>query len=178
LKREYNLTPKQVQTLLQARDNATGIINGVQGRLNALDGNTANVTITTTHREVFVREGLGQHVNGGTILKASGGYISGPGGPRDDLIPARLSNGEYVIQAAAVQRYGRDLFERLNSLAFASGGYVGAQLPSSSVSNSTVYGPTYSSAVRIERVVSNDPMAVVRTIERRARDAQNLARLP
>lgn len=35
---------------------------------------------------------------------ATGGYVSGPGGPRDDLIPAMLSNGEFVINAAATKR--------------------------------------------------------------------------
>src|ERR1051326_621535 len=28
---------------------------------------------------------------------ADGGLVSGPGGPRDDKIPARLSNGEFVV---------------------------------------------------------------------------------
>lgn len=36
---------------------------------------------------------------------ASGGLVSGPGGPTDDMIPAMLSNGEAVINAAAVKRY-------------------------------------------------------------------------
>lgn len=37
---------------------------------------------------------------------ASGGYISGSGGPRSDLIPAMLSNGEFVVNAAATKRFG------------------------------------------------------------------------
>jgi TP901 family phage tail tape measure protein len=36
---------------------------------------------------------------------AGGGYISGPGGPRDDKIPALLSNGEYVMPADKTSRY-------------------------------------------------------------------------
>lgn len=55
--------------------------------------------------------------------RASGGYISGPGGPRSDLIPAMLSNGEYVVNARATSRY-RSLLERINSEGnrFADGG--------------------------------------------------------
>lgn len=58
------------------------------------------------------------------LLKAAGGPISGPGGPRDDLIPTMLSNGEYVIQAAAVSRYGVGFFDRVNAQRFADGGLV------------------------------------------------------
>lgn len=46
--------------------------------------------------------------NGGlvdAIRMAAGGMVSGPGGGRDDLIPAVLSAGEYVMNAAATRRY-------------------------------------------------------------------------
>ena len=57
-----------------------------------------------------------------------GGYITGPGGPRSDLIPAMLSNGEYVVNAKSTSRY-RALLERINAEGngkrFANGGIVG-----------------------------------------------------
>ena len=37
---------------------------------------------------------------------ATGGYIRGPGLGVSDSIPALLSNGEYVIRAAAVRKLG------------------------------------------------------------------------
>lgn len=52
-----------------------------------------------------------------------GGFISGPGGPRDDKIPARLSNGEFVVNAAATARH-RDALEAINAQKFANGGLV------------------------------------------------------
>ena len=58
---------------------------------------------------------------------ATGGYVSGPGGPTSDSIAARISNGEYVVRAAAVSKYGVGFFDRLNQMQsprFASGGYV------------------------------------------------------
>jgi TP901 family phage tail tape measure protein len=62
------------------------------------------------------------------LLRASGGPVSGPGGPKDDSIPARLSNGEYVIQASAVKKFGTDTFDQLNNgepiSYFAEGGFV------------------------------------------------------
>ena len=42
---------------------------------------------------------------GGTPALADGGIMRGPGGPRDDAILARLSNGEAVIPAKSVARY-------------------------------------------------------------------------
>ncbi|TIL94521.1 MAG: phage tail tape measure protein [Mesorhizobium sp.] len=45
---------------------------------------------------------------------AGGGFVRGPGGPRTDSILARLSNGEFVIQARAVQRLGVDFLNLLN----------------------------------------------------------------
>ena len=54
---------------------------------------------------------------------AEGGYISGPGGPTDDVIPAMLSNGEYVVNAKATDRW-RGLLEQINAGRFARGGFV------------------------------------------------------
>ena len=39
--------------------------------------------------------------------KADGGYISGPGTETSDSIPARLSDGEFVIKASAVRGLGK-----------------------------------------------------------------------
>lgn len=60
---------------------------------------------------------------GGVGLYASGGYVRGPGGPRDDRINARLSNGEFVVNAEAT-RHNRSLLEAINSgiPGFANGG--------------------------------------------------------
>jgi hypothetical protein len=42
-----------------------------------------------------------------------GGYISGKGGPRDDKIDMKLSNGEFVIPAHIVKTLGRAYFEQM-----------------------------------------------------------------
>lgn len=52
---------------------------------------------------------------------SSGGYISGEGGPTEDKIPAFLSNGEFVINAKATQKW-LPLLERINKNGFADGG--------------------------------------------------------
>lgn len=49
----------------------------------------------------------------GTKRKARGGYISGPGSATSDSIAARLSNGEFVVNAAATAR-NRAALEAMN----------------------------------------------------------------
>ncbi|RRW53367.1 hypothetical protein [Stutzerimonas stutzeri] len=56
---------------------------------------------------------------------ATGGQIRGPGTGTSDSILARLSNGEFVMRAAAVRAYGPDFMHKLNGLQiprFAEGG--------------------------------------------------------
>lgn len=62
------------------------------------------------------------------VNAASGGYIRGAGTGTSDSIPARLSNGEFVMSAKAVDKFGAGFMSALNSgrvPAFASGGAVG-----------------------------------------------------
>jgi hypothetical protein len=52
--------------------------------------------------------------NGGKLLLAGGGYVSGPGSARSDSIDARLSNGEFVVNAKATAQHRAEL-EALNA---------------------------------------------------------------
>jgi TP901 family phage tail tape measure protein len=71
------------------------------------------------------------------VTKATGGYINhydngggvkGPGTETSDSIPAYLSNGEYVVRAAAVKQYGTDFFDGLNAQKFGKGSKGGVSL--------------------------------------------------
>ncbi|GBH24563.1 phage tail tape measure protein [Burkholderia vietnamiensis] len=64
---------------------------------------------------------------------ATGGAVSGPGTSTSDSIPAWLSDGEYVVKAAAVDRIGVHALDALNAghslgsvARFSSGGAVGS----------------------------------------------------
>lgn len=60
---------------------------------------------------------------------ATGGSVDGPGTGTSDSIPAMLSNGEYVLNAQAVDRLGVPFLNGLNTgrlRGFASGGLVGS----------------------------------------------------
>jgi hypothetical protein len=68
---------------------------------------------------------------------AYGGMVSGPGGPRSDRVPAMLSDGEYVMQASAVDKFGLEFMNTLNhgkipGLALGGGirGYFGGMFTS------------------------------------------------
>lgn len=71
---------------------------------------------------------------GGGVISAIGGFaeggaVSGPGTGTSDSIVARLSDGEYVMPARTVQRYGvgmMDAMRRGDLPRFASGGLVGS----------------------------------------------------
>ena len=66
---------------------------------------------------------------------AEGGLVVGPGGPKDDKINARLSNGESVINAKSTRMYA-PLLSQINQAgggkpipAFADGGMAQTQSP-------------------------------------------------
>jgi hypothetical protein len=65
---------------------------------------------------------------GPAVANASGGYIRGPGSGTSDSIPARLSNGEFVMRAAAVSKLGVGFLNHLNNAGYAMGGLVGQAL--------------------------------------------------
>lgn len=72
---------------------------------------------------------------------STGGHVRGPGTGTSDSIPARLSDGEFVVNAQATARH-RALLEQINSgsvVGFSEGGLVGASSgPSSSAGASSI----------------------------------------
>ncbi|MGE7415430.1 phage tail length tape measure family protein [Methylobacterium tarhaniae] len=71
---------------------------------------------------------IGALSGSGAVKAATGGRVSGPGSGTSDSIAARLSNGEYVVNAAST-RANLPLLEAINSgraRRFATGGLVGA----------------------------------------------------
>jgi ABC-type transporter Mla subunit MlaD len=89
---------------------------------------TAEVTrITGFVKDAKDGTSLPNPAGGGKLPgRATGGYISGPGSGTSDSIPARLSDGEYVINAAATRR-NKSLLDKINSggpVGYAAGGAV------------------------------------------------------
>jgi TP901 family phage tail tape measure protein len=93
-----------------------------QGPWFAPDG-----TEYTWNGEKYVPAATGGYIQNGRLMLEGGGKVTGPGGPKSDVIPAYLSNGEYVIQASSVSKYGKDMMDHINAGKFADGGIVRAR---------------------------------------------------
>jgi tape measure domain-containing protein len=115
--------------------------------------------------------------NGGPVHAATGGRIRGPGTSKSDSIPAMLSDGEYVINAAATKKNAA-LLEAINSgraIHLAGGGAAGRapRIPTLSAANNNsmpaiTYAPTYDAR-------GADAAAVSRLEQAMARDRQEFA---
>ncbi|TXS35713.1 phage tail tape measure protein [Streptomyces sp. OR43] len=109
-------------------------INGIQGRpvgigvyLKATgsdtDANGVPDMIQARRNGGLIR----RYASGGEVLQMYpfGGPISGPGTGTSDSIPALVSNGEYIVKADAVRKYGVSMLDRVNAKRFADGGLAG-----------------------------------------------------
>lgn len=83
----------------------------------------------------FVKSIIPGLADGGQVPGfADGGRVFGPGGPREDRVPAMLSPGEFVINAASVSKFGVGFFDKLNKgfqpelPRLAAGGSVGLSI--------------------------------------------------
>jgi TP901 family phage tail tape measure protein len=130
---QMNQLPEEVTTDIKADTTyATRAINDfvnfANGRLAQVRDKT--VVINTMHTSsvapptVSYNPTTPSYGGGGgkLVRRAAGGYISGPGSSSSDSIAAMLSNGEYVVRASAVSKYGVDFFNSLNQMKTAPAG--------------------------------------------------------
>lgn len=66
-----------------------------------------------------VKPGIGRNTQrpAGRAANPDGGKVRGPGGPKDDMVPAWLSPGEFVMPVEAVRKYGLDRLESMRQKA-------------------------------------------------------------
>lgn len=127
-----------------ATGSALAGIRNVQGAVNALHGKT--ITIMTQY---FTAKSPGQlaaahgrahggiapgYAGGGSVVQThpNGGLVDGPGTPTSDSILELSPNGgvyrtsrkEYIVQAAAVEKYGVGLLDALNAGHLKLAGYA------------------------------------------------------
>jgi hypothetical protein len=62
----------------------------------------------------------GGHVGGDAInpgdRNTQGGPIRGPGGPKDDLVPADIAEGSFILPVGTVMKYGLARVEKMNDV--------------------------------------------------------------
>ena len=88
---------------------------------------------------------------------ASGGYISGPGTPTSDSIPAMLSDGEYVIKAASVNKFGKNFLDSINAGSL-PGFKMGGMMRDGSKSSKRTPAKTPINLRAIERAATTKPV--------------------
>ncbi|MFL0361313.1 hypothetical protein [Curtobacterium flaccumfaciens] len=118
--RRLNALPNSKSTKVEAQTYVAQ--QGIAAVIRDLANLPTQKTITITTNRVTV--GTAENTNGVFKNKATGGPIYGPGTATSDSIPAMLSNGEYVVKASSVDKYGVDFLDRVNAGMFAAGGIV------------------------------------------------------
>lgn len=117
-----HLTPKLIKTLIQADPNpALDATKAVIRALAAIPRTIpVHINVTRSTNANLAEQGALTNPKG----RAGGGAVYGPGTSTSDSILARLSNGEFVMRAAAVQKYGLHMMQAMNVGAYAGGGLV------------------------------------------------------
>jgi len=104
------------------------LANEINDLVNPEDGIVISLEGSDKKIYKFKVQKNGEFIRMGTpetqMRRASGGVIRGAGTGTSDSIPALLSNGEYVIKAKSVQKYGTQTFDALNAGKFANGGLM------------------------------------------------------
>ena len=109
-----NIAQSDYNARLQAynaeQDALSGLIGlGVQAGVGYFaGGGIKGVGNILAGRKVFA--------NGGSVEHEGDGPVSGPGGPRDDMVPARLSAGEFVLNEGAVKHFGLAKLKKMNEV--------------------------------------------------------------
>ncbi|WP_322105850.1 phage tail length tape measure family protein [Paraburkholderia sp. J41] len=111
----------------------TGLLNTIFGGSLTSSGGTGGSAFGFSMPSSIAGSGSLFGLAAGTLFKADGGLITGPGTATSDSIPARLSTGEFVVNAHAVSQPGvLALLGAINSgqsvsprNRFARGGLVG-----------------------------------------------------
>ena len=93
-----------------------GYLKGEFFKLQNRDGSYANFRVLDDSGNVQLLP----------VKRHHGGPVHGPGTATSDSIPAYLSDGEYVVRAAAVDHYGVDTMNLINAKKFKDGGQVKA----------------------------------------------------
>jgi len=126
-----------VDAFKSLEDGFAGVISGTKSVGAAFKDMASSIVADLA--KILIEKTILSAISGGSIFgihfadggqavqhKAGGGPIYGAGGPREDKIPAMLSNGEYVINAAAYAEHP-ELVEAINHRRlprFADGGLV------------------------------------------------------
>lgn len=137
----YNAIESLITGTTKPAETAASV--SVTGALSALSASAiaASVALKSISASSGGFGSLIFRAKGGFVKAATGGAIYGAGTATSDSIPAMLSNGEYVIKAAAVKRLGVPFLDALNqgkTPGYSVGGLVHANANSAGNGGSAV----------------------------------------
>lgn len=176
-KRDVANAQKALNNFRQRNKPGVGVNNEpARAGINAAIGwgeNWAGKTFWATLKtKAFLGGAVGAARDGGQVRGFDhGGTVRGAGTKTSDDIPAWLSNGEYVIRAASVDKYGTELFDRLNAGKYSGGGptarkaYTNKKTYDQKFREWNARNDAYNAAVnaRNDRIAARDSVASSRT---------------
>lgn len=118
----YTQAAQQVNAILPAAGEAAttaaaegALMEGVAGSMGS--GAALGAAMPYLGAAMLAGSALGLFKDGGKVTPGStsrrGGEVDGPGGPKDDRVPALLSDGEFVMPVGAVKKFGLDRLEKM-----------------------------------------------------------------
>ena len=120
--------PKEIPIDTWVKDHATGTLDSIKGKADALNGKNVTVNINTIATTFERRVGLTPQVSDGSAgqgagvyapgffpKKATGGRVYGVGTDTSDSNPHMLSKDEYVLKASAARAIGYGELDRMNA---------------------------------------------------------------
>lgn len=115
----FNKLPSLISGVFDTiKNQASGVLNSINNAVGSVKSFITSAPKIPQPRAGFFGPGF-----------AGGGHVQGSGTSQSDSIFARLSNNEFVIQAAAVRKFGVGFLNAINNgmfPKFASGGFVGS----------------------------------------------------
>lgn len=125
LKKDLYDAIKKTPAIVLNTKAAHAAVKSLQAAIDSIKGKTVYVTVKTIYE---------------TETKlATGGLVTGPGTGTSDSIPAKLSNGEFVMNAQAVKTYGVDFMNSLNQMRPIQTMPASSAVQSSATSSGMVY---------------------------------------
>lgn len=110
-----NTIMASIRNLVQGGFNTLlGVVTSVAGQIQAAISRIIAQLQQAAAQAQRLRAAASSSGGGSSHGFASGGYVRGAGGPKSDSILAWLSDTEFVIQAAAVKKFGVGFFNALN----------------------------------------------------------------
>jgi hypothetical protein len=131
---KYHLIPDEVVTTFQQNgaETAKQQVKDLNDALDKIKDRTVHYTIVGDASNPggyqVTAEGTMRATSSGLAVYAQGGHVSGPGTGTSDSILARLSNGEFIVNAAATAQNLPLLHAINNTPGFANGGQINATI--------------------------------------------------